>query len=95
MFEHHSAESEALEAYMTRLDVILTNIEQPLGALLPDLEETQRAPLARTLFAAVHGVVSLGLDGRLGHMPVAELHAQVRLFLDATLQGLRSAAPGS
>jgi hypothetical protein len=74
---------------MTRLDAILTNIEQPLGALLPNIDSTARHKLARTLFAAVHGVVSLGLDGRLGAISESDLHAQVQLLLAATLQGLR------
>jgi AcrR family transcriptional regulator len=89
VFEHRASDSEALGAYMARLDVILTNIEQPLGALLPGLAPQQRRQLARTLFAAVHGVVSLGLDGKLGPVDVETLHVQVQLLLGATLGGLR------
>lgn len=88
-FEHRANESEALGAYMVRLDAILTNIEQPLGALLPHADSPSRRKLARTLFAAVHGVVSLGLDGRLGAISESDLHAQVQLLLAATLRGLR------
>ena len=91
VFEHRAASSPALEAYMLRLDAILTNIEQPLGALLPGLPPDERRRLTRTLFAAVHGVVSLGLDGKLGPIGEDELHAQVRALLSATLRGLREA----
>jgi len=91
MFEHRMAKSAALDAYMARLEVILTNIEQPLGALLPNLPIEARNPLARTLFAAVHGVVSLGLDGKLGTLPRDALRAQVKILLGATLRGLRGA----
>ena len=90
MFEHKGSRSSAMDEYMLRLDAILTNIEQPLGALLPEADGKTRRLLARTLFAAVHGVVSLGLDGRLGEIPLAELHDQVRRLLRATLKGLRS-----
>jgi AcrR family transcriptional regulator len=89
VFEHRASDSEALSAYMLRLDVILTNIEQPLHALLPDIDPAARRRLARTLFAAVHGVVSLGLDGKLGPIGAEELHEQVRSLLAATLRGLR------
>jgi AcrR family transcriptional regulator len=89
VFEHRAGDSEALQAYMRRLDAILTNIEQPLGALLPALTADGRQQLARTLFAAVHGVVSLGLDGKLGSIDVEALGAQVQLLLSATLRGLR------
>lgn len=89
IFEHRDGDSQAFGAYMARLDGILTNIEQPLGALLPDLDPEARRKLARTLFAAVHGVVSLGLDGKLGAIDAQDLQAQVRLLLEATLRGLR------
>jgi AcrR family transcriptional regulator len=92
VFEHRAGESEALDAYMGRLDVILTNIEQPLAALLPELDPAARRRLARTLFAAVHGVVSLGLDGKLGPISAEDLQEQVRMLLRATLRGLRSGA---
>jgi AcrR family transcriptional regulator len=89
MFAHGGGGSEALEAYMLRLDAILTNIEQPLGALLPNLDAESRRKLTRTLFAAVHGVVSLGLDGKLGPISLDALQEQVRMLLSATLSGLR------
>jgi hypothetical protein len=92
VFEHRGASSQALDGYMLRLNAILTNIEQPLGALLPELEADARGRLARTLFAAVHGVVSLGLDGKLGPIDLEALHDQVRTLLAATLRGLRESA---
>jgi AcrR family transcriptional regulator len=95
VFEHRPRDSEALAAYMGRLDAILTNIEQPLHALLPDLDPGARRGLARTLFAAVHGVVSLGLDGKLGPTRLEDLHEQIRSLLDATLRGLRAGETAS
>ena len=95
VFEHRPRDSEALAAYMGRLDAILTNIEQPLHALLPDLDPGARRGLARTLFAAVHGVVSLGLDGKLGPIGLEDLHEQIRSLLDATLRGLRAGETAS
>jgi len=87
-FEHASPNSPALDAYMQRLDVILTNIEAPLGALLPGIDEPQRRLLARALFGSVHGVVTLGLDQKLGAISLDELRWQVETVLSATLNGL-------
>jgi len=91
MFEHRAGDSQALADYMSRLDAILTNIEQPLVAMLPALDPAARRRLARTLFAAVHGVVSLGLDGKLGAIGRDELQEQLETLLTATIKGLRLA----
>ena len=77
VFEHRATDSEALGVYMARLDAILTNIEQPLGALLPALAAEERRQLARTLFAAVHGVVTLGLEERLVAVPLDRLESEI------------------
>jgi AcrR family transcriptional regulator len=93
-FEHAAKPSPALDAYMLRLDAILTNIEQPLGALLPSVSPTERRLLARALFGSVHGIVSLGLGGKLGATTLEQLQWQTRTVLAATLDGLRRAAAG-
>jgi AcrR family transcriptional regulator len=90
-FEHAAKPSPALDAYMLRLDGILTNIEQPLGALLPSIAPAERRLLARALFGSVHGVVSLGLGGKLGSITLEQLQWQTRTVLVATLRGLRQA----
>jgi AcrR family transcriptional regulator len=87
-FDHASPNSPALLAYMSRLDAIFANIERPLIALLPAMPLRPRQLLARALFAAVHGVVSLGLDEKLGEMSREELEWQVRVVLGAALRGL-------
>jgi AcrR family transcriptional regulator len=93
-FEHTAKPSPALDAYMLRLDGILTNIEQPLGALLPSIPAAERRLLARALFGSVHGVVSLGLGGKLGPTTLDQLHWQTQAVLAATLDGLRRAVAG-
>jgi AcrR family transcriptional regulator len=91
-FEHTSPDSPALDDYMKRLDIILANIEAPLGALLPEIDATQRRLLARGLFGSVNGVVTLGLDQKLGAISLEELGWQVETVLSATLRGLIGAA---
>jgi AcrR family transcriptional regulator len=90
-FEHAAKPSPALDNYMLRLDGILTNIEQPLGALLPSISPAERRLLTRALFGSVHGVVSLGLGGKLGSITLEQLQWQTRTVLAATLNGLQQA----
>src|SRR6266851_4501897 len=40
-------------------------IEGPLGELLPGISPARRALLARSLFSAVHGLITLGLEEKL------------------------------
>lgn len=44
--------------------------------------------IARTFWAAVHGVVATGLDGRLGERSREEIEAQVRLLMSTLSRGL-------
>jgi AcrR family transcriptional regulator len=63
-------------------------VERPLRALNPALKPAERALLARSLFSAVHGVVTLGLEEKLGVVPLATLRKQVALVVAATARGL-------
>ncbi len=60
----------------------------PLVRLLPDADDVKIALLSRTLFSAVHGIISLGLEERMVAVPPQMLRQQVEQFLDAHLAGL-------
>lgn len=60
----------------------------PLVRVLPDADDVQIALLSRTLFSAVHGIISLGLEERMVAVPPQMLRQQVTQFLDAHLVGL-------
>lgn len=60
----------------------------PLVRLLPNAGDVQIALLSRTLFSAVHGIISLGLEERMLAVPPQMLRQQVEQFLDAHLAGL-------
>ncbi len=90
-FEHSSPETPALRAYMLRLDAIFGNVDRPLQAILPDLPARQRQLLARAMFSAVHGVVALGLDQKLGEISEHELHWQLQMVLTAMIKGIPAA----
>jgi AcrR family transcriptional regulator len=61
----------------------------PLLRLLPDYPTDQVAILARTMFSAAHGIISLGLEDRLVAVPADKLREQLRLFVDTYLAGFR------
>jgi AcrR family transcriptional regulator len=60
----------------------------PLVRLLPDADDVRIALLSRTLFSAVHGIISLGLEERMVAVPPQMLRQQVEQFLDTHLAGL-------
>ena len=61
----------------------------PLLRLLPDYPTDQVAMLARMMFSAAHGIISLGLEERLVAVPADKLREQLRLFVDTYLAGFR------
>jgi AcrR family transcriptional regulator len=67
---------------------LLTQIIRPLAALQPDLNEAQLIVRARTLFAAVHGIVSISLENRFVGVPMDTLDAELTRFIDLMLLGL-------
>jgi AcrR family transcriptional regulator len=60
----------------------------PLVRLLPDRDPAEIALLARVMFSAVHGIISLGLEERLIAVPPESLRALVRQFVQTHLIGI-------
>ena len=60
----------------------------PLGRLLPERDPQDIALLARILFSAVHGIISLGLEERMVAVPPEALRHQLEQFVDTHLAGL-------
>jgi AcrR family transcriptional regulator len=63
-------------------------IERPLRALQPGLPSADALLLARSLFSAVHGIVILGLEDKLGIVPLEVQRAQLRIVVGAIGAGL-------
>jgi AcrR family transcriptional regulator len=63
-------------------------MHQPMARLLPDRDPEQVALLARLMFSAVHGIISLGLEERMVAVPPENLRQQVTQFVDTHLTGL-------
>lgn len=60
----------------------------PLAKLMPDRDPEQVALLARLIFSAVHGIISLGLEERMVAVPPEKLRQQLAQFIDTHLAGL-------
>jgi AcrR family transcriptional regulator len=63
-------------------------MHEPMVRLLPDQDPVEVALLARMMFSAVHGIISLGLEERLVAVPPKSLHRHVRQFVKTHLIGL-------
>lgn len=74
--------------YAEKQAELFRHVEGPVAALRPGLDGAGVSCLARTLFSAVHGVVSLGLDGKLAPMPEDALRRELRLVAEAVARGL-------
>ncbi len=56
---------------------LFRHIAVPLAAIMPDLDTLSLTVRARTLFAAVHGIVTIGLEERLIAVPVQRLADEI------------------
>ena len=78
--------AEIPPAYLEDQARLLALIEGVIGEIVPITEA--RAKTARALFGAVHGIVALALDNRLGGRMRAEIEDQVRFIVDIVAHGL-------
>jgi AcrR family transcriptional regulator len=89
LFDHRLAEGRDMPAwYAANLSRLFAYVEQPLGQLAPALSAAERTLVARSLFSAVHGIVVIGLEEKLQHMPLPLLRQQVMLMVEAMAKGL-------
>ena len=78
--------SEIPATYLDEQARLLALIENAIERLIPQAE--QRARIARALFGAVHGIIALALDNRLGGRLRPEIEDQVRFIVDIVARGL-------
>jgi len=74
--------------FMALRSAAFSHIEAPLLQLRPDLPPAELPLLARGLFAAVHGIVALGLDQKTGQIDLPALQRQVATISAAMAKGL-------
>lgn len=73
-------------SYLEDQSRLIMVIEVVLGDVVPD--RGRRATAARALFGAVHGIVALALDDRLGGQMMRELEAQLAIIVEVAARGL-------
>lgn len=89
LFEHRIADRRAFpEGLVADQMRLFGHVAAALRALRPNATEPELFLLTRTLFAAVHGVVSLGLDEKLAALPMSALDVQLEWLVTAFCAGL-------
>ena len=63
-------------------------MHEPMVRLLPGRDPEEVALLARMMFSAVHGIISLGLEERMVAVPPEKLRQKLAQFVDTHLAGL-------
>ncbi len=90
LFEHGERISRQIpDWHMDEHVHLVGHIVKSLRQLQPTISDDENWQLAGLLFSAVHGVVSLGLQGFFFAVPQRKLEAQVALLVRATLAGLK------
>jgi AcrR family transcriptional regulator len=93
LFDHRLPAGRELPGwYLAQQARMFSFIEKPLRVLRPDLPAKESELLARSLFSAVHGVVALGLEEKLGAISVRELEKQTTAIATALGCGLSARA---
>ncbi len=90
LFEHRMEQGVAVPAtYRDEQSALFALIEQALTHAVPEPEE--RATAARALFAAVHGIITLALDNKLGAEDAEETERQIRFLVGTAARGMEAA----
>jgi AcrR family transcriptional regulator len=89
LFEHRPADGRgAPDWYRANLAHLISHIAGPVGRLKPDLTGDELFMRARTMFAAVHGLVSFSLDNRFIGLPPDMLTSELERLIDMMISGL-------
>ena len=89
LFEHRMEEDRPFPEDILRMVMQAFELmHAPLARLMPDRDQVQVSILARLVFSAVHGIISLGLEERMVAVPPDQLSRQIAEFVDTHLAGL-------
>jgi len=89
LFEHRMEDDRPFPQDI--LDLVMRTFAlmyPPLFRLLPAHDPGEVALIARLMFTAVHGIISLGLEERMVAVPPEQLRQQLAQFVDTHLAGL-------
>ena len=89
LFEHRMAPEKPIPQWAIEEQMnLFRHIYHPLAKLFPKWNTDELGITARSLFASVHGMVSLGLEQKLIAVPVAALREEIATIVKATIKGL-------
>jgi AcrR family transcriptional regulator len=89
LFEHRMAPEKPVPEWAIEEQMnLFRHIYHPLAKLFPAWSKEELGITARSLFAAVHGMVSLGLEQKLIAVPVSVLRDEIAAIVKATIKGL-------
>ena len=89
LFEHRMAPDKPIPQWAIEEQMnLFRHIYHPLAKLFPKWTADELGITARSLFASVHGMVSLGLEQKLIAVPVAALRDEITTIVKATIKGL-------
>jgi len=94
LFEHRMAPGKPVPEWAVSEQMnLFRHIYRPLAALFPDQTPAQLGVTARSLFSAVHGMVTLGLEQKLVAVPVDALRHEIGTIVTAMISGLTALKP--
>jgi AcrR family transcriptional regulator len=89
LFEHRMAPNKPIPDWAVDQQMeLFRHIYRPLATLLPRYSTAELSVTARSLFSAVHGMVTLGLEQKLIAVPIEALRAEIAMIVRAMVKGL-------
>lgn len=89
LFDHRMAAGQDIpDWYRKEQQRLFDYVENLLVELQAQESRVRRALLARSLFSAVHGLVTLGLEEKLQPLPLPALREQIRFVVTAIGRGM-------
>jgi AcrR family transcriptional regulator len=93
LFEHQMSDGKPAPAWVVDEETrLFVHAAAPLRVLAPEDDPKRLDLLARTLFAAVHGVVLFGLEERMIAVPSAAIEEAIMRLVRLTCAGLENEA---
>jgi AcrR family transcriptional regulator len=90
LFEHHLPDNVAQPHWqLAEHEALIEHIVDPLSELQPSLNDKELRIRSRSLFAAVHGIISISLEGRFVGIAEAALATEVGRFVEIMVAGLK------
>jgi len=95
LFDHRMPENAPFpQWHLDEQAVLFAHVVEPLAALKPHLDDAGLHTAARTLFAAVHGIVSISLREGSVTVPRETLDEQLTEFIITQVNGMKFAGSG-